>query len=421
MPETTPSGATQTAPSVATASGQPRMAWLDALRGIGAMAVVAEHMLPWTAPSLRPYWFNLGMYGVLVFFLVSGYIIPASLEHRGDVRTFWVSRLFRLYPIYLLVIAAVLATAYWMPIRPAVQRDPSAVAAHLTMLMDVVNGAGVVDTMWTLSYEMVFYLLVTALFTAGLHRRSGPIAVAFGLVAVGTGLVVTAPLLPGPPAAVVSAVVFVAGLACLIGGRWRVQAAYLLGLMALVLLLTGARVIWFGAAILAVMFAGTAIHRWERGTGSLWPVAAVAVLVGVAPVWAPQAGWWWVRPGPWLTTLALAAATFAGAMALRRRRVPRALVRLGLISYSVYLLHHPLLRWVPEIVGDVRTADAAVQAAVIAGYLAAVLVLSRLTYGLVELPMQRLGRRVGARIAQRGKLAPGVSLPGPARAETVTR
>src|SRR5690606_24370815 len=127
----------------------------------------------------------------------------------------------------------------------------------------------------------------------------------FGVVAVGTGLVVTAPLLPGPPAAVVSAVVFVAGLACLIGGRWWVPAAYLLGAMALVLLLTGARVIWFGAAILAVMFAGTAIYRWERGEGTLWPVAAVAVLVGVAPVWAIQAGWWWVQPGPWLTTLAL--------------------------------------------------------------------------------------------------------------------
>ena len=421
MPETTPSSAAQTtAPSVATGTGRPRLAWLDALRGIGAMAVVAEHMLQWTAPSLRPYWFNLGMYGVLVFFLVSGYIIPRSLEHRGDVRTFWVSRLFRLYPIYLLVIAVALATAYWMPIRPAVQRDISAVAAHITMLMDVVDGAGVVDTMWTLSYEMVFYLLVTALFTAGLHRRSGPIAIGFGVGAVGTGLVVTAPLLPGPPAAVVSAVVFVAGLACLIGGRWRVPAAYLLGAMALVLLLTGARVIWFGAAILAVMFAGTAIYRWERGEGTLWPVAAVAVLVGVAPVWAIQAGWWWVQPGPWLTTLALSAATFAGAMALRNRRVPRVLVWLGLISYSVYLLHHPVLRWVPEIMGDVRTADAVVQAAVIAGYLAVTLALSRLTYGLVELPMQRLGRRVGARLAQRGKLAPGVSLPGPARAETVT-
>ncbi|MEU8278849.1 acyltransferase family protein [Microbispora bryophytorum] len=89
-----------------------RLAWLDALRGIGAMAVVAEHALPWLMPSLRPYWFSLGMYGVLVFFLVSGYIIPASLENRGDVGAFWISRVFRLYPLYLLVIAAVLVMAW---------------------------------------------------------------------------------------------------------------------------------------------------------------------------------------------------------------------------------------------------------------------------------------------------------------------
>jgi peptidoglycan/LPS O-acetylase OafA/YrhL len=33
-----------------------------------------------------------------VFFLVSGYIVPASLEHKGDVRSIWVNRVFRLYP-----------------------------------------------------------------------------------------------------------------------------------------------------------------------------------------------------------------------------------------------------------------------------------------------------------------------------------
>ena len=426
MPET-PSTADRTDRSVRTvppsgsAAERPRLAWLDALRGIGAMAVVAEHMLPWLAPNIRPYWFNLGIYGVMTFFLVSGYIIPASLEHRGDVRTFWVSRVFRLYPIYLLVIAVALVASIWLPVRPQVPRDLTAVAEHLTMLMDVVDGAGIVDTMWTLSYEMVFYLLVTALFTAGLHRHSGAIAIVFGLVAVGAGLVLVSPLLPGRPAAVVSAVVFVAGLCCLISGRWRVPAAYLLGAMALVLLLFGSRVAWFGAAILAVMFAGTAIYRWERGTGGLWPVAAVAVLVGVAPVWAIRAGWWWVQPGPWLTTLALAAATFAGMMALRRRRVPRPLVWLGLISYSVYLLHHPVLRWLDAIVGDVRAADAIVQASLIVVYLAVVLALSRLTYGLVERPAQRLGRRLSARLVQRGNVAPGPSRREPASSETVTR
>src|SRR5690606_8415878 len=124
------------------------LAWLDALRGLGALAVVAEHVLPWAMPSLRPYWFNIGIYGVLVFFLVSGYIIPASLERRDDVRAFWISRLFRLYPIYLLVVGIVLVMALWVPVRHSVPRHPSAVAAHVTMLFDVTHQGGVVNTMW---------------------------------------------------------------------------------------------------------------------------------------------------------------------------------------------------------------------------------------------------------------------------------
>ena len=32
------------------------------------------------------HWFDPGQYGVFVFFLVSGYIVPASLERRGSVR-----------------------------------------------------------------------------------------------------------------------------------------------------------------------------------------------------------------------------------------------------------------------------------------------------------------------------------------------
>ncbi|WP_232326622.1 acyltransferase family protein [Microbispora sp. ATCC PTA-5024] len=383
-----------TAPPTAPAT---RLAWLDALRGIGAMAVVAEHMLPWLMPSLRPYWFNLGMYGVLVFFLVSGYIIPVSLEGRGDVRAFWISRLFRLYPLYLLVIAVVLVLAVWVPVRPAVPRHASAVAAHLSMLLDVVHVGGVADPMWTLSYEMVFYLLVTALFVGGVHRRSGMLAIAFGIVAVCAGLVLSAPLLPGHWPAIAACAVFVAGIACLITGRLRTLAAYTLGAMALVLLVFGSFVPWFGAAILAVMFTGTAIQRWERGTGGLTPVVAAALLVAVAPVWSIQAGWWWVQPDVWITTIALAGATFAAGMALRGRRVPGVLTWLGLISYSVYLLHHPLLRYLNVLAGDLGTLPAAAQASVTLGYLAVLLTLSWLTHRYVEAPGQRLGRRITRR------------------------
>ena len=56
-------------------------------------------------------WLNLGQYGVFVFFLVSGYIVPASLERKGSIRGFWISRAFRLYPMFL-VAWCIAAVAY---------------------------------------------------------------------------------------------------------------------------------------------------------------------------------------------------------------------------------------------------------------------------------------------------------------------
>ncbi|MFC7645187.1 acyltransferase family protein [Streptosporangium lutulentum] len=187
---------------------------------------------------------------------------------------------------------------------------------------------------------------------------------------------------------------FLVGMVCLISGRLRAVAAYVLAAMAVVLLLFAGFVPWLGAAILSVMFAGTAIRRWEQGTGRLWPVAVATVLVALSPVWSIQAGWWWVQPGPWFITMALAGATFAGAMALRHRSMPRFLVWLGLVSYSVYLLHHPLLRLTYAVAGDVRAMQPVVQVMLSAGFIALVLGLSRFTYRYLELPMQRLGRRL---------------------------
>ncbi|WP_066369134.1 acyltransferase family protein [Herbidospora mongoliensis] len=371
-----------------------RLAWLDALRGIGALAVVAEHLLPWVYPPLRPTFMNVGMYGVVVFFLVSGYIIPASLEGRGDVRAFWTSRLFRLYPLYLTVCAIALLVGLWVPIREQVPRDASGVLAHVSMLLDVVHVGGLADPMWTLSYEMVFYLIVTALFVKGVHRFSGWYAIAFGALAVVAGLVIGAPWLSGPWPAIVSGVVFVVGMVGLFTGRFRKAASYVLGVMALVLLIGSAYVPWFGAAILAMMFAGTALYRWEKGTGPLWPVFAAFALVAISPAWAVAAGWWWVQPPVWITTLVLAGATFWAGRALRHRTFPKVFVWLGLISYSVYLVHHPILRMVPILFGHMMSKPVWERTLLALGYLAVVLLVSWATYRFVEAPAQRLGRRL---------------------------
>ncbi|MGW7455557.1 hypothetical protein ACWGJJ_29490, partial [Streptomyces sp. NPDC054787] len=61
-------------------SGPPptasRLGWLDALRGIAALSVAVYHLaLPfyWVPHGTRvPYYLDPGIFGVLLFFLVSG-------------------------------------------------------------------------------------------------------------------------------------------------------------------------------------------------------------------------------------------------------------------------------------------------------------------------------------------------------------
>jgi peptidoglycan/LPS O-acetylase OafA/YrhL len=96
----------------ATAGTGSRLGWLDLLRGIAALFVVFDHVSYYVLQHIRAevyQWFDAGNYGVFVFFIISGYIVPASLERKGSVRTFWVSRLFRLYPLYLLAVGIAVA------------------------------------------------------------------------------------------------------------------------------------------------------------------------------------------------------------------------------------------------------------------------------------------------------------------------
>ena len=98
----------------------------------------------------------------------------------------------------------------------------------------------------------------------------------------------------------------------------------------------------------------------------------------------------------WATSVLLAGATFGLGLAVQHRKVPRWCAWLGMISYSVYLLH-PLVfdayRSVPALH---RPHTLPVQGLMFAGCVAVIIGLSAVTYYLVERPMQRLGRRLSA-------------------------
>src|SRR5215469_9701730 len=169
-----------------------RLAWLDALRGIAALCVVYDHGSTLVLTSSQRFvspWLDPGQYGVFVFFLVSGYIIPASLERKGNVRSFWISRAFRLYPLYLVVLLAS-AAAYkfgYGTLRGAEHYPSRAGFAWLLMMPNLLGGPNVPNVTWTLSYEMVFYLVVAALFSVRAHRRTGSYAVACAIAALALG------------------------------------------------------------------------------------------------------------------------------------------------------------------------------------------------------------------------------------------
>jgi peptidoglycan/LPS O-acetylase OafA/YrhL len=404
-------------------AGGRRLAWLDALRGIAALCVVYSHFGTRVLPAVHRAVYNVfdpGLYGVLVFFMVSGYIVPASLERRGSVRSFWLSRLFRLFPLFVFAIGAVLLLHEfgWASVRQTNQNVTASVFSHLFMLNELLGQTNVIVVLWTLSYEMIFYVLLTALFTAGLHKRSGWYAGAFavGALLLG-GLLPTVWLsfssLGLTPVALAGDVLIMGGIAVAVVGRGlpRAVGAWVAAAAGLVLVaVNGRKSPYEGLTILALMFTGTMLYRAEQGQFGRWRATLVATGIFAAAIIAGA----WHIPGTvpqdqtalvqreWVMSIALAGLTFAIGMALRNLRVPAVLAWLGVVSYSVYLLHPLFLDAydnLPFAPGDHQPIWLQLGAAAV--FLAVLLACCAGTYYLLEAPMQRLGRRVATRLDAR--------------------
>ena len=131
---------------------------LDALRFVAAMLVIVSHYFGPVYASLAK--FNFGGLGVYVFFTLSGFLITRTLlsdatgDWSKDLKRFYIRRAFRIFPLYYLVLIAVLVLGlpganawFW--------------AATYTTNIAVVNGwvdPGALGHFWTLAVEEQFYL-----------------------------------------------------------------------------------------------------------------------------------------------------------------------------------------------------------------------------------------------------------------------
>jgi peptidoglycan/LPS O-acetylase OafA/YrhL len=161
---------------------------------------------------------------------------------------------------------------------------------------------------------------------------------------------------------------------------------------------------WEALSILALMFTGTMFYRAEQGE---YPWRR-AIAIGLAVLGlAIAAGLWhsraWGMPAHaellwsrrWISAFLLAGLTFAAGLAFRHVRWPRALTWLGLISYSLYLLHPLVIEVYHHYRWTRHPHPFGLQVLLAAGLLAIMIAVSSLTYLSVERPMQNLGRRVG--------------------------
>lgn len=172
-----------------------RFVFANQLRGLAALCVVSIHLggVYWTAPQLVadatfsvphtgpwPFfaawfatpWLNLGPFGVALFFLISGFVIPISLERQNPIG-FLVARFFRIFPTYWLaltieLVAVALSASYWH--RPLTYTAPL-VLSNAMLVTDVADVASIDFVNWTLIVELKFYVLM-ALLIAAVRRGS---------------------------------------------------------------------------------------------------------------------------------------------------------------------------------------------------------------------------------------------------------
>lgn len=215
--------------------GHNRLRSLDGLRGFLALAVVFHHGAIYHRylidgvwqPSPSHFYEMLGPVGVSLFFMITGFLFWSRLirqSGRPDWTRLYIDRLFRIGPLYLAAIAAMLAGVV-IEGGTALHDSPGGLVRDLVPwlalgLLDGPNIAGFPDTYlllagvtWTLKSEWLFYLSLPVLALAARRTLTHLPAVALLLAAALIRLAVH-PGVPGPPHRLQLIALFLTGMVC---------------------------------------------------------------------------------------------------------------------------------------------------------------------------------------------------------------
>ncbi|MFF7605754.1 acyltransferase family protein [Streptomyces parvulus] len=209
-----------------------RLAALDGLRFLAALAVVLFHFVGQTPGAMEFVWgrpvdtlfpdahryFAFGRLGVDLFFLISGFVICMSAWGRSP-RDFFISRVTRLYPMYWVAIVVSACVIYFVD-TPFGHPNPRLLFANFTMLQTPLGVDNLDSVYWTLWPELCFYLTFAVVVWKGLTYQR--VVIFCGLWTVAAVLAPSAgipllTLLVNPT----SAPFFIAGMAFYLMHRYR--------------------------------------------------------------------------------------------------------------------------------------------------------------------------------------------------------
>jgi peptidoglycan/LPS O-acetylase OafA/YrhL len=344
-----PSVSTSRPNSAPTSSGRSRLVFIDSVRGVAASLVLLQHA--WEQSGFLgariggdfiPNLLNLGETGVVAFFLVSGFVIPLSLEKTDSFILFWVHRILRIYPLYITVF--IISVITYGATLHSIGGFVIIGLSQLLFLPDYSQQEGWVGGSWTLALEMVWYVGISVLFLASFNKKPNFLVGMSVLVSV---LAQTACSFGHhlPMGLLSMLVCCVLGLVCYRReqGDLSKKSFYILFTL---LSLTIALNLWIGFQLFP------SIHPAASYSTVMisWTVAFVIFFV---PFFTQQSATW----------------------------KSSVLTALGLISYSIYLLHPIVLYLLRPMHGILLIALA----------FSITLALSLLSYRFIELPPIRFG------------------------------
>ena len=368
-----------------------RLAQLDSLRGLAAVMVIVFHCR-WNTPLRDLSFFDAGYLWVDFFFVLSGFIMFYNyprLESLRDFRRFLVLRLFRIYPLHLGMLAVSLAHETALhAVSGGGERGRESVGTFLLNLA-LLNGVGIEApsfnyVSWSISAEFWTYV-VFGLFAWGWAKSSrGTILAACGAVSVCALAFLLTPALPN-----LNQVHLLAFPRCLFS--FFLGAALCAALPALRnrrdqggTAASALQVAVIAACVALMTFMGRQPTAWEL----VMPVMFAAVIAALA---------WW--PASRVSTLAQS----------------RPLLRLGDLSYSIYMIHMVVLTAMllalriglkaPMVDGRLQISGI-LGTACLGAALPIVLYISGLTHRWIEEPGRQLGRTLADRLAPRSATKP---------------